>query len=177
MPGVARMLVLLLASVVLGGCARMDRASRSSLVGQAAPEISGTDLAGEPISLRDYRGKVVLLDFWQTFCPPCKMMHEHEKNLLALFGTEKFAVLGVNLDGDAKVGLKTQELDHMTWRSVWDSSGLINLRWGAQGTPWLYLIDAKGKVRQELPGAPRSTSELEKQIAALIEEGEAAKDK
>ena len=71
---------------------------RFRAVGRPAPDISGLDLDGRPLKLSDYRGRVVLLNFWGTWCFPCMKLIPHERELVARFQGEPFEIVGVNCD-------------------------------------------------------------------------------
>jgi len=118
-------------------------------VGKVAPDIEGDDTDGKPLKLSDYRGKVVLLVFWGTWCPHCVGMFPQERALVKKFEGEPFAVVGVNSDeaGDKLKNFLTKQ--RVTWRSFLDggnSEGPIATRWNVQGWPAVYVIDAKGVI-------------------------------
>ncbi|NOZ41456.1 MAG: TlpA family protein disulfide reductase [Planctomycetes bacterium] len=84
-------------------------------IGMTAPETIGVDLDGTPLSLKDYRGKVVLVSFWATWCKPCIDAIPHERDLLETFGDSDFAIFGVNADKDiekAKAAIKEHDISH-----------------------------------------------------------------
>ena len=74
------------------------RMARLVLVGQAAPQISGTDVDGHPVSLAGFKGKVVLVDFWATWCPPCVAAIPSMSALERKYRDRGFVILGVNVD-------------------------------------------------------------------------------
>jgi thiol-disulfide isomerase/thioredoxin len=74
------------------------RRARLELVGQLAPEIKGTDVDGKPISLADFKGQVVLVDFWATWCPPCVASFPMIREIAMRYKDQGVTVLGVNLD-------------------------------------------------------------------------------
>jgi thiol-disulfide isomerase/thioredoxin len=71
---------------------------RFRAVGRPVPDITGNDLDGRPLKLRDYRGRVVLVNFWATWCFPCMKLIPHERELVARFQGEPFEIVGVNCD-------------------------------------------------------------------------------
>ena len=75
-----------------------DRMARIDLVGKSAPPIAGADVDGKPVSLADFKGKVVLIDFWASWCPPCVAAIPTLKALSQKYQDRGFVILGVNVD-------------------------------------------------------------------------------
>ena len=75
-----------------------DRMARLDLIGKPAPPIAGTDVDGHPVSLADLKGKVVLIDFWATWCPPCVASIPSLNALAQKYHDKGFVILGVNVD-------------------------------------------------------------------------------
>jgi peroxiredoxin len=135
-------------------------------IGKPAPEIEGSDAEGATFKLSDFRGKVVLLDFWADWCPYCTEMYPQERLLLEKYKDRPFAIVGVN--GDDKERLQTvQGLKKVTWRSWWDGPrGPISELWNVQSLPSLFVLDHTGTIRfKDLKGA-----ELETAIEQLVKE-------
>jgi thiol-disulfide isomerase/thioredoxin len=119
-------------------------------LGKPAPELEGEDLAGKPLKLSEFRGKVVLLSFWATWCRPCMRMVPHEKSLVNRLPSNSFAVVGVNGDVDPKQLRDVIENENITWRSFKNKAGgqrAISEKWNIPGWPTVYLIDQKGIIR------------------------------
>jgi thiol-disulfide isomerase/thioredoxin len=119
------------------------------LLGKPAPEIDGVGLDGRGMKLSDYRGKVVLLSFWATWCRPCMRMVPHERELLRRLEGKPFVIVGVNGDDDQNAARAAAADQGMTWRSFQDRNGprRISLDWHVWGWPTFYLIDHKGIIR------------------------------
>lgn len=147
------------------------------VVGMVAPEIDGEDLDGACFRLSDYRGSVVLLDFWGFWCPHCRGMIPHERMLVERMRGRPFALLGVNSDRDASK-LQSDLVTHqVNWRSFkntrGDGSESISKIWGIRGWPTLILIDHNGIIKEKWVGVP-DYGILDARIEELVREAERA---
>jgi thiol-disulfide isomerase/thioredoxin len=118
-------------------------------VGQLAPEIVGQDLDGNNFKLSDYRGKVVLLDFWFLDCPPCRALYPHNRVLMKKYADKPFALLGVNYNDSVDRLRKVRADGLVTWR-FWMSTPAtpITDQWHVEAFPTLILIDQQGVIRE-----------------------------
>ena len=124
---------------------------RNLSIGKVAPEIDGEDMDGRNLELSDYRGKVVALVFWATWCGPCMGMVPHERELVKRLEGKPFVLLGVNGDDDREAARSVIAKEGMTWRSWWNGgqTGSIVSRWGVLSWPTVYILDHKGVIRYE----------------------------
>jgi thiol-disulfide isomerase/thioredoxin len=124
---------------------------RNLSIGKAAPELEGEDMDGRKLRLSDYRGKVVALVFWATWCGPCMGMVPHERELVKRLEGKPFVLLGINGDDDREAAKAVMTRERMTWRSWWNGgkTGEIVTRWGVTSWPTVYILDAKGVIRYE----------------------------
>ena len=97
--------------------------------GKAAPEISLKDISGQTVSLSSFKGKVVLIDFWASWCMPCRKNNPKLVALYEKFKGEGFEILGVSIDKDNADWKTAIEKDKLTWTQVVDNAG-----WNAQST-------------------------------------------
>jgi thiol-disulfide isomerase/thioredoxin len=145
---------------------------RFRAVGRPVPDLTGDDLDGRPLKLRDYRGRVVLLNFWATWCFPCMKLIPHECELVARFQGEPFEIIGVNCDSDVAKARDAVRRAGMTWRSFRDHTeggrAAITRDWNLIGYPTLYLIDHHGIIRKRWIGSP-TPEELTRMTAVLID--------
>jgi thiol-disulfide isomerase/thioredoxin len=122
------------------------------LIGKPAPEIDGVDLDGRGLKLSEYRGKVVLLSFWASWCRGCVAMIPEEGRLVEHWEGKPFAIVGVNGDSDLPDAKSAAQQHGVSWRSFRQGDGQTVRAWGVLGWPTFYLIDAEGIVRRRWVG-------------------------
>ena len=118
-------------------------------IGCTAPEIEGEDIDGKPMKLSDYRGKVVVVSFWATWCIPCMEQVPHEKALVERMNGRPFVLIGVNGDNDRGKAKTVSAKEGVNWRSFWPGGAKrgIPLEWGVSMWPTVYVIDDNGVIR------------------------------
>jgi thiol-disulfide isomerase/thioredoxin len=126
-------------------------------VGQAAPAVSLPQLSGaSEVSLESLRGKVVYLDFWASWCGPCRISFPQLEQLRNELGSEGFEVLAINVDeveSDAQTFLSEVSVSYLVVR---DGEGITPGTYGILGMPTGYLIDRQGIVREIHQGFRKS---------------------
>lgn len=120
-------------------------------VGAQAPNFTQQTPEGETVSLADYRGKYVLVDFWASWCAPCRAENPAVLKAYNAFKGRNFEVLGVSLDEEKSRGKWVQAIadDHMPWTQISDLRGWKSeaaQRYGVQAIPQNFLIDPTGKI-------------------------------
>lgn len=144
-------------------------------VGCQAPEIAGQDGDEQEFKLSEFRGKVILLDFWADWCPHCVRMYPHERQLVETYAGQPFVLLGVNND-DRETLREVQASKQVTWRSWSDGRGGPIVRdWRVDGFPTMFLIDHTGKIRFKWNGFVGE--EIDEAVKQLVEEAKAAAEK
>ncbi|HKB06084.1 MAG TPA: TlpA disulfide reductase family protein [Gemmataceae bacterium] len=140
--------------------------------GNPVPDVEGTDLDGKKVKLSSYRGKVVLFDFWATWCGPCKAMIPHERELTEKLKDMPFAILSVSVDDEKKELAEFLGTEKMPWAHWWDGpKGPVVKLFRVKSFPTLFLIDAKGVVRNKWVGSPGNEA-LDKAVNELVAEAQ-----
>jgi thiol-disulfide isomerase/thioredoxin len=129
--------------------AAMQKIRRTLVEGIPFPDFDEKDTAGKPLSAANYKGKVVLIDFWATWCPPCRM---ELPNILAIYNKyhdQGFEVIGISLDADRQQLDKFLKDQKMPWPQYndgkfWDTK--LVLKYGVSQLPTTYLLDGKGII-------------------------------
>ncbi len=124
---------------------------RSTRVGALAPDFTQADVDGKPVKLSDFRGQYVLLDFWASWCGPCRGENPKVRAAYAKYKDKNFTVLGVSLDNAGQKAKWLQAIvdDQLSWTNVSDLKGWKNEAaqlYGVRGIPQNYLIDPAGKI-------------------------------
>ncbi len=126
-------------------------------IGQPAPAFERVPLmGGEPIELKDYLGQVVYLDFWASWCGPCRQAMPLMNSMYQELSGQGFTVLAVNLDAYVDEALRFIKQHPVQYPMVRDTGGVLPELYGLTGMPTAYLIDRNGKVRYIHHGFKRS---------------------
>jgi cytochrome c biogenesis protein CcmG/thiol:disulfide interchange protein DsbE len=144
-------------AVVLTACNGSSSSSSHADVGDTAPGFSTRDLTGKAVALRDYRGQTVVLNFWASWCVPCR----HEFPLLAkIDARETVTVLGV-VYNDSQGNARTFMTDHNgTWPGLVDDGQIARAYRVGPGIPATIVINPDGKIRRRNLGEIRSITAL-----------------
>jgi peroxiredoxin len=140
-------------------------------VGHVAPDIEGEDGDGKHFRLSDYRGKIVVLDFWGHWCPDCRGVYPQQRELTKHFAGKPFVLIGINSDENKDALKKVLERRGVTWRYWWDGgsrTGPIATAWNIQSWPTIYVIDQKGVIRHR--GHEELAPKLEQIVTELLKE-------
>ncbi len=138
--------------------------------GQPAPSFSAPPLEGDgPISLDRYKGKVVYLDFWASWCGPCLVSLPLLEELRREFPADRFQIVAVNVDRDVARARRFLKKRPVGYPSATDPEGRIPEKFGIETMPTSFLIDEKGVVRHVHAGFRKGDlPDLRKRIKALV---------
>jgi peroxiredoxin len=137
-------------------------------VGSKVPDISLPDANGAVIKLSSLQGKVVLLDFWASWCGPCRKNNRQMLSLYDRYKDKGFEVYGVSIDENKEAWANAVQQDKMKWLQVIDTragfGNELTSTWNLQYIPSAFLIDKEGKIAAVAP----EKDELEKWLKKLL---------
>ena len=155
-------LLILIVMILLAASA----SCRAQEAGEIPPDFTATDIAGEELTLSDLKGHVVLLDFWATWCPPCRVEVPHLIDIQRRFKDKKFVLISVSLDRDLEAARKFVQDKGMDWVHIIDPEAgrEIAEKYQIAYIPSTFVINRLGKVEaSQLRG-----NELKERIAGLL---------
>lgn len=123
--------------------------AKSVRVGSLAPDFQQATSSGSALSLSDFRGRYVLLDFWASWCGPCRKQHPALIQVYERFRGKNFEIISVSLDAEMDPWIKAIQKDRLIWPQLSDLKGQQNrvaLAYGVQAIPANFLIDPDGKI-------------------------------
>ena len=126
--------------------------SASTWIGKQAPDLALPDVNGHPVPLTSFRGKYLLVDFWASWCGPCRAENPNVVKAYNEFKGKNFAILGVSLDKEKGAWQEAVRSDNLDWSQVsdlkfWSSKAVETFKF--DGIPFNVLIDPQGKVIAE----------------------------
>ena len=123
--------------------------AKKTAVGGMAPDFTLTDIAGKRVSLSSYKGKYTLIDFWASWCGPCRQENPTVVKAYSMYNAKGFEILGVSLDEKKDNWLKAIKDDNLTWAQVSDLQGWRSetaAQYGIKFIPMNFLLDKEGKI-------------------------------
>jgi len=137
--------------------------------GEAAPAFSLPNAKGEAIGLDKLRGKVVYVDFWASWCGPCRRSFPWMNEMQQKYGPRGFVIVGINVDKKRTDADRFLGQNPANFTVVFDEAGTTPSAFGVKGMPSSYLIDGRGQVTFVERGfLDEHKAELEQRIAALV---------
>jgi len=170
-------ILLALAAVIVaacgGGTATQDPASSvvivgSPLIGKPAPPLAGTTLDGSAFDLAGQRGKPVIVNFWSSWCGPCREEFPLLEDAAARHDAEGLVVVGALYKDDADPARAFVAEQGATWPTVTDPDRTNGRTWKVLAPPQTYFIDRDGVIRDVQVGQVRDAAELDRILASIL---------
>jgi peroxiredoxin len=146
---------------------RSAQKPRPAASGNLAPGFTITDLDGKKLSLTDYNGKVVLLDFWATWCTPCREEIPHFVEMQNKYGSQGFQVIGISMDDDAKPVREFYQKYNLNYPVAIGDDKLAERFGGVLGLPVNFVIDRQGRIYAKHLGAT-DVSVFDEDVSKLL---------
>ncbi len=118
-------------------------------IGEIAPDFTQNDTSDHPLTLSQFRGKVVLIDFWASWCGPCLSAIPKFKDIWSRYRNRDFALLRVSLDNNLESWRRAIRANNLDWYHTSDGqfwNNAVAVRYGVTGIPHAILLDKSGKV-------------------------------
>jgi len=161
------MIMVLMVSVVFSAPARLYAAPRS---GQPAPNFKVNTTSGQQVSLENYRGHVLVLDFFATWCQPCRASIPHLVEMNRKYGNQGLYVLGMSADEDGEKVVKAFADRNRITYPIALAGEPVQVDFGVRSVPVMFVIDKKGRIAEVFRGfsdeVARSTEQLIKKLLA-----------
>lgn len=147
--------------------------SAAGMAQELAPDFSGIEIhSDQTIRLSDYRGKIVFVDFWASWCPPCLVSLPAYEKMRKEIGTEQFEIIAINVDEDTQNGIEFLEDHPVSYPMLADPEGDIGIPYGVRSLPVSFLLDRRGRIVQSYRNFKLGDEvTLKQEIEALLKEG------
>ena len=154
---------------LLLACLAFAAASRAATPGAAAPSFALPDATGATVSLAPLRGRVVYVDFWASWCAPCRRSFPWMNALQARYGGDGLSIVGINVDKRREDAERFLRDTPASFTVVYDAKGATPAAYDVKGMPSAYLVDRKGNVVAIEEGFhDERRDDVEAQIRALL---------
>jgi peroxiredoxin len=167
-------------ALVLGGCSKRSPADvevKSDKERKPAPAFSLTDERGTAVTLADYRGKVVLLNFWATWCGPCQIEIPWFIEFEQKYKDRDFAVLGVSFDDDGWKSVRPYIAAHkINYRIMIGTEKMSQLYGGVDSLPTTFIVDRQGRIAAQHVGLVDKSDYQNEILKLLDDQKRAARD-
>ena len=150
---------------VLIGCTRSDE--RSTVASGEAPNFKLQDLNGKTVQLSDFKGKPVVLDFWATWCQPCRDSIPNMVKLHTDYADKGLVILAISLDGGATEDIRSFQKEHGMTYTVLIGTEDVAAQYSVRTIPMMIVLDKTGKIRKRYLGSGNE-DDIEETVKKLL---------
>ncbi len=161
-------LVIAAMALVTAACGGAGTPGGPPRVGQLAPDFSLEQLDGSRLALRELRGQVVLVNFWASWCGPCKVEMPLIQQVYDQYRSRGFQVVGVDFGEPREDAAEFVQQGGFSWPFVLDGNQAVAKRYNILGLPASFFLDRQGVIRQIHVGPFVTREQLEQKVAALF---------
>jgi thiol-disulfide isomerase/thioredoxin len=167
-------IAVLISLFIAGGCSESEVSEGPPAPGRPAPEFLLQDLGGQTVSLDDLKGKPVMINFWATWCGPCRMEMPFIQEVYKDPEWQKtgLVILAVNLMESASAAAEFMKDNGLHFKVLLDAEGKVGKMYNISAIPTTYFIDKNGIIWDVKIGTFRSKAEIEWKLLNLVKEGE-----
>ena len=161
------LLIMLIPGLAVTSCAT-GSASSGAQVGNLALDFELQDLDGQTISLSGLRGSPVMLNFWATWCPPCRAEMPYLQQIYDEWSAEGLVMLAINLRESPSLVEGFMQSNGLSFPVLLDSTGSVGAKYNVSGIPTTFFIDRDGIIRQKRVGAYPSKEAIEEDLRKIM---------
>lgn len=148
--------------------AKFVQGLKNSAIGSTVKDFTLNTPEEKPLSFSQLKGKYVLIDFWASWCGPCKQSFPHMKEIYKKYKSDKFEIYSISIDDDKEAWLKGLKEQDLPWLQALDTKSISQSDFAITGVPTTFLIDPAGKILLKEVGFGGSDGPLEKKLAELF---------
>ncbi len=163
-------LIILTLVLLLAGCSTGSEPSAPSVAraGEPAPDFQLENLDGQSISLSDFRGKPVLINFWATWCPQCRSEMPYIQEIYEEWSDQGLVLLAINIGENSYTVEEFMQSHNLSFTVLLDTEKDIAQRYNITGIPTTLFIDKDGIIQDKVIGAFQSKTQIENRLSKII---------
>ncbi|WP_127126655.1 TlpA disulfide reductase family protein [Pseudoflavitalea rhizosphaerae] len=143
---------------------------KKAVTGNQVGEFTLNTPKDEPVAFSSFRGKYVLIDFWSSWCGPCKASFPHMKEVYKKYRSDQFEIVGISIDEDKSAWLKELNTQQLPWPQLLDNKKIYISEFAVTGVPTVYLISPEGKIMMKEIGFDKNgNGKIENKLKELFE--------
>lgn len=159
--------ILLASGLLIAGCGS-DSSSPAAVVGNPAPDFQLPDLDGQTISPNDLKGKPILLNFWASWCGPCRSEMPYLQEIYEERSGEGFMLLAINTGESSPQVQEFLQAYNLSLPVLLDTQNSVAEQYGIQYLPTTFFIDGEGIIQEKIVGAFANKTQIETELSKII---------